>query len=77
MFYNSDVMSKEFKKIKNELYKSFEEIKMKLKDFINILEREILLFKAEFSNIQKDHIFQSDKNFSELRAFCNASDEYF
>lgn len=48
MFYNSDVMSKEFKKIKNELYKSFEEIKMKLKDFINILEREILLFKAEF-----------------------------
>lgn len=64
-------------KIKNELYKSFEEIKMKLKDFINILEREILLFKAEFSNIQKDHIFQSDKNFSELRAFCNASDEYF
>lgn len=50
---------------------------MKLKDFINILEREILLFKAEFSNIQKDHIFQSDKNFSELRAFCNASDEYF
>lgn len=77
MFYNSDVMSKEFKKINNELYQSFEEIKIKLKDFINRLEREILLFKAEFSNIQKDHIFQSDKNFSELRAFCNASDEYF
>lgn len=77
MFYNSDVMGKEFKKINNELYQSFEEIKIKLKDFINRLEREILLFKAEFSNIQKDHIFQSDKNFSELRAFCNASDEYF
>lgn len=77
MFYNSDVMGKEFKKINNELYQSFEEIKIKLKDFINSLEREILLFKAEFSNIQKDHIFQSDKNFSELRAFCNASDEYF
>lgn len=77
MFYNSDVMSKEFKKINNELYQSFEKIKIKLKDFINRLEREILLFKAEFSNIQKDHIFQSDKNFSELRAFCNASDEYF
>lgn len=77
MFYNSDVMGKEFKKINNELYQSFEEIKLKLKDFINRLEREILLFKAEFSNIQKDHIFQSDKNFSELRAFCNASDEYF
>ncbi|MBT0615048.1 ATP-binding protein, partial [Campylobacter coli] len=45
--------------------------------FIDNLEKDILLFKAEFSNIQKDNILQSDKNFSELRAFCNASDEYF
>ncbi|MBM0636854.1 dynamin family protein [Campylobacter sp. VicNov18] len=77
MFYNSDVMNKEFKRIENELYKSFEEIKTQLKNFIAEFERKISLFKAEFSNIQKDHVFQSDKNFSELRAFCNASDEYF
>ncbi|MFQ6342397.1 dynamin family protein [Campylobacter sp. VTCC 70190] len=77
MFYNSDVMTREFKKTKNELYKSFEELKAKFRDFITTLEREILLFKAEFSNIQKNHILQSDKNFSELRAFCNGSDEYF
>ncbi|EAH9229194.1 ATP-binding protein, partial [Campylobacter coli] len=77
MFYNSDIMNKEFKKIKNEIYESFEKIKQKLKDFIDNLEKDILLFKAEFSNIQKDNILQSDKNFSELRAFCNASDEYF
>ncbi len=77
MFYNSDMMNKEFKKIKNELYNSFELIKQQLKNFIASLEKEILFFKAEFSNIQKDDILQSDKNFGELRAFCNASDEYF
>ncbi|TKX32659.1 dynamin family protein [Campylobacter aviculae] len=77
MFYNSDVLNKEFKKIKNEINCSFENIKEKLTKLIDGLEKEILLFKAEFSNIQKDNIFQSDKNFSDLRAFCNASEEYF
>ncbi|TKX31346.1 dynamin family protein [Campylobacter estrildidarum] len=77
MFYNSDVLNKEFKKIKNEISYSFENIKEKLTQFVSSLEKEILLFKAEFSNIQKDNIFQSDKNFSDLRVFCNASEEYF
>ncbi|QOW64102.1 dynamin family protein [Campylobacter hepaticus] len=77
MFYHSDVMNKEFKKIENEFYKSFKELKIKLKNFIIEIEKKILLFKAEFSNIQKDHVLQSDKNFSELRAFCSASEEYF
>jgi len=77
MFYNSDVMNKEFKKIKNELIKSFEDLKNELKESFEVLQKDILLFKARFSNIQKDNEFQSDVNFSELRAFCNGSDEYF
>lgn len=77
MFYNSDVMSKEFKKNKNELIVAFNELKTNLNRIFETLQKDILLFKARFSNIQKDNEFQSDINFSELRAFCNASDEYF
>ncbi|MCX2682433.1 dynamin family protein [Campylobacter sp. MIT 21-1685] len=77
MFYNSNTLTKEFKKIKNELELSFKEIKEKLEYFVQHLQKNILLFKAEFSNIQKDNELQSDVNFSELRAFCNASEEHF
>ena len=77
MFYNSDVMSKEFKKNKNELIAAFDKLKLKLNEIFETLQKDILLFKARFSNIQKDNEFQSDTNFSELRVFCNASDEYF
>lgn len=77
MFYNSDVMSKEFKKNKNELIAAFDELKLNLNEIFETLQKDILLFKARFSNIQKDNEFQSDTNFSELRVFCNASDEYF
>ena len=77
MFYNSDILSKEFKKVRLELNKSFEELKKSLNDTFLILQKEILLFKSRFSNIQKDEDFQSDDNFSELRVFCNASEEHF
>lgn len=77
MFYHSDSMNKEFKKIKNEIYHSFEQIKENLVNLVNVLEKKILFFKSEFSNIQKDNVFQSDRNFSELRVFSNASEEYF
>ncbi|ARJ56148.1 dynamin family protein [Campylobacter cuniculorum] len=77
MFYNSDVMSKEFKKNKNELIAAFDKLKLNLNEIFETLQKDILLFKARFSNIQKDNEFQSDTNFSELRVFCNASDEYF
>lgn len=77
MFYNSDVMSKEFKRNKNELVVEFDELKLDLNEVFENLQKDILLFRARFSNIQKDNEFQSDTNFSELRAFCNASDEHF
>lgn len=77
MFYNSDIMSKEFKKIKNEIKNSFQDIKTQLSYFVDLFIKDILLFKAQYSNIQKDNEWQSDINFSEFRAFCNASDEYF
>lgn len=77
MFYNSNILNKEFKKIKNEFELSFNQVKEKLEYFVKYLQKDILLFKAEFSNIQKDNDLQSDANFSELRAFCNASEEYF
>ncbi|MBZ7959652.1 dynamin family protein [Campylobacter molothri] len=77
MFYHSESMSKEFKKIKNDIYYSFKQIKDNLVNLVNNLENKILFFKSEFSNIQKDNIFQSDINFSELRVFSNASEEYF
>lgn len=77
MFYNSDVMSKEFKKTKNELSLAFDEIKQNFTLFLEKLTKEILLFKAQYSNIHKDNDLQSDRNFSALRAFCNASEEYF
>ncbi|MBZ7941785.1 dynamin family protein [Campylobacter molothri] len=77
MFYHSESMSKEFKKIKNDIYHSFKQIKDNLVNLVNNLENKILFFKSEFSNIQKDNIFQSDINFSELRVFSNASEEYF
>ncbi|WP_417904041.1 dynamin family protein [Campylobacter sp. LH-2024] len=77
MFYHSESMSKEFKKIKNDIYHSFKQIKNNLVNLVNNLENKILFFKSEFSNIQKDNIFQSDINFSELRVFSNASEEYF
>lgn len=77
MFYNSDVMSKEFKKTKNELSLAFDDIKQNFTLFLEKLTKEILLFKAEYSNIHKNNDLQSDRNFSALRAFCNASEEYF
>ncbi|MFB1645964.1 dynamin family protein [Campylobacter molothri] len=77
MFYHSESMNKEFKKIKNDIYHSFKQIKDNLVNLVNNLENKILFFKSEFSNIQKDNIFQSDINFSELRVFSNASEEYF
>lgn len=77
MFYNSDVLNKEFKKVKAQLSKSFEELKDKLNNSFLLFQKEILLFKSRFSNIKKDDDFQSDDNFSEVRAFCNASEEYF
>ncbi|MFB1644321.1 dynamin family protein [Campylobacter molothri] len=77
MFYHSESMSKEFKKIKNDIYHSFKQIKDNLVNLVSNLENKILFFKSEFSNIQKDNIFQSDINFSELRVFSNASEEYF
>ena len=77
MFYNSDLMSKEFKKTRLKLENSFKDLKQDLNAIFEILKNEILLFKAKFSNIQRDNVFQSELNFSELRAFCMASDEYF
>ncbi|TQR32403.1 ATP-binding protein [Campylobacter sp. MIT 99-7217] len=77
MFYHTDVMNKEFKKIKFELESSFKDLKQGLNTSFESLQNEILLFKARFSNIQKDDILQSEANFGELRAFCNASEEHF
>ncbi len=77
MFYNSDVMGKEFKRNKNELILAFDALKLSLNEIFETLQKDILLFKARFSNIQRDNEFQSATNFSELRVFCNASEEYF
>ncbi|ELM6780592.1 ATP-binding protein, partial [Campylobacter upsaliensis] len=77
MFYHSDVMNREFKRIKKEFEISFEDLKWHLKESFETLKKEILLFKARISNIQKDDFLQSEKNFADLRAFASASEEYF
>ncbi|TEY02700.1 dynamin family protein [Campylobacter sp. US33a] len=77
MFYNSDSMSKEIKKMKNEISKNFEILKQDLNLAYEKIQKDIMLFRSEFANIQKDNDLQSDIEFSELRTFCNASDELF
>lgn len=77
MFYHSDVMNREFKRIKKKFEISFEDLKWHLKESFETLKKEILLFKARISNIQKDDFLQSEKNFADLRAFASASEEYF
>ncbi|HEC1582809.1 TPA: ATP-binding protein, partial [Campylobacter upsaliensis] len=72
MFYHSDVMNREFKRIKKEFEISFEDLKWHLKESFETLKKEILLFKARISNIQKDDFLQSEKNFADLRAFASA-----
>lgn len=77
MFYHSDVMSKEFRRIKKEFELSFEDLKRHLGESFELLKKEILLFKARISNLQKDDFLQSEENFADIRAFASASEEYF
>lgn len=77
LFYHSELLRKEFQKIKRDFENSFENLKQDLRAGFERLQREILLFKARFSNIQKDSPLQSEANFAHLRAFASASEEHF
>ncbi|NDJ26513.1 ATP-binding protein [Campylobacter sp. MIT 19-121] len=77
LFYHSDKLNKEFKKMKTQILKEFEGLKLDLEGIFSHLEQKIILFKSEFLHIQKDEILQSEVDFSELRAFVGASDELF
>lgn len=77
MFYHNETMNKEFKKMKGQIAEEFELVKEDLQAIFKHLENKIMLFKAEFSNIQKSEIYQSDMDFAKLSSFCSASDELF
>ncbi|MCV3470565.1 dynamin family protein [Campylobacter sp. CNRCH_2015_0814] len=77
MFYNSEVMNKEFKRLKNEIALEFSQIKDDFSLFFTHLEEQILLFKAQFSNLQKENALESEKEFASFRSFASASEELF
>lgn len=77
LFYNSELLRKEFKKIKKDFENSFENLKQDLRVSFESLQKEILLFKARISNIQRESPLQSEANFAHLRSFASASEEYF
>lgn len=77
MFYHNETMNKEFKKMRGDIANEFNLIKESLNELFKHLENEIMLFKAEFSNIQKSEIYQSDIDYAQLSSFCSASDELF
>ncbi|MCR6573718.1 dynamin family protein [Campylobacter insulaenigrae] len=77
MFYNCDLMNKEFKKMKKEISLEFDELKQLFANFFTNLEKEILLFKSEFSNLNKDYSLQSDEEFTSFKNFASASEEIF
>ncbi|MCW0225768.1 dynamin family protein [Campylobacter lari] len=77
MFYNSETMNKEFKKLKSEIALEFNQIKNEFSSFFTNLEDQILLFKAKFSNLQKENDLESDKEFANFRSFASASEELF
>ncbi|CAG9959347.1 dynamin family protein [Campylobacter lari] len=77
MFYNSETMNKEFKKLKSEIALEFNQIKNDFSSFFTNLEEQILLFKAKFSNLQKENDLESDEKFANFRSFASASEELF
>ncbi|MFG5086289.1 dynamin family protein [Campylobacter lari] len=77
MFYNSETMNKEFKKLKSEIALEFSQIKNEFSSFFTNLEEQILLFKAKFSNLQKENDLESDEEFANFRSFVSASEELF
>ncbi|EAK5651173.1 ATP-binding protein [Campylobacter lari] len=77
MFYNSETMNKEFKKLKSEIALEFSQIKNEFSSFFTNLEEQILLFKAKFSNLQKENDLESDEEFANFRSFASASEELF
>ncbi|EAH4936149.1 dynamin family protein [Campylobacter lari] len=77
MFYNSETMNKEFKKLKSEIALEFNQIKNDFSSFFTNLEEQILLFKAKFSNLQKENDLESDEEFANFRSFASASEELF
>ncbi|EPZ7079319.1 dynamin family protein [Campylobacter lari] len=77
MFYNSETMNKEFKKLKSEIALEFNQIKNDFSSFFANLEEQILLFKAKFSNLQKENDLESDEEFANFRSFVSASEELF
>ncbi|MCV3383931.1 dynamin family protein [Campylobacter lari] len=77
MFYNSETMNKEFKRLKNEIALEFNQIKDDFSLFFTNLEEQILLFKAKFSNLQKENDLESDEEFANFRSFASASEELF
>lgn len=77
MFYNSETMNKEFKKLKSEIALEFSQIKNDFSSFFANLEEQILLFKAKFSNLQKENDLESDEEFANFRSFASASEELF
>ncbi|MCV3527368.1 dynamin family protein [Campylobacter lari] len=77
MFYNSETMNKEFKKLKSEIALEFSQIKNDFSSFFANLEEQILLFKAKFSNLQKENNLESDEEFANFRSFASASEELF
>ncbi|HEC1765602.1 TPA: dynamin family protein [Campylobacter lari] len=77
MFYNSETMNKEFKKLKSEIALEFSQIKNEFSSFFTNLEEQILLFKAKFSNLQKENDLESDEEFANFRSLVSASEELF
>ncbi|QOR01508.1 dynamin family protein [Campylobacter sp. 2014D-0216] len=77
MFYHSETMNKEFKKMKNEIALEFNQIKDEFFQLFRTLEEPILLFKAQFSNLQKENELESEEEFASFRSFASASEEFF
>ncbi|TDJ82125.1 dynamin family protein [Campylobacter volucris] len=77
MFYNSDTMNKEFKKMKNEIALEFSELKKGFLAYFSNLQEQILLFKSQFSNLKKEESLQSDDEFAYFRSFASAAEEIF
>lgn len=77
LFYHNESLNKEFKKMKAQIFKDYELLKTELARLFSCLEQKIILFKSEFSHIQRDEPLQSEFEYSKLRAFIGMSDELF
>lgn len=77
MFYNSDVLSKEFKKMKKAINDDFNRCKDEFNQIFSFLDEKLLLFSSRYTNIQPNSILQSDAIFSTLQSFASSLNQLF